>query len=431
MDLERALALLYRRNIHTVKLGLEPVRALLDELGRPQDSFLSIHVAGTNGKGSTCAMLASILNAAGLRTGLYTSPHLIRFNERINVSGEPISDEALGELLPAVENAAAAAAARTGERDVTFFEFTTALAFEHFRRRKVQVAVVETGMGGRLDATNVLEPLLCAITSIGLDHAEHLGETIEAIAAEKAGIIKPSRAVVVGDVSPEALAVIRETAARQGSEVLVARDAVTVSRKIQTLVGQRIKIETSDSHFGPLTLPLAGPHQLGNAAVVVAAIERLRDEFQLPIPHEAVSKGLEETRWPARFQAVSMDPPTIIDGAHNEEAARVLGRTLHDLSEGRPLALVFGFLREKNAPAFLRELASRVKVSWAVPVHNPRAMPLDEVISAARQCGLEPKPMNLKQAIREAQAWAREHGGIVCVTGSLYLAGEALQILRD
>lgn len=277
-SLAAALSSLYRRNMHAVKLGLQATEALLEELGNPQESFAALHIAGTNGKGSVCAMLDSTLRAAGYRTGLYTSPHLIRFNERIRVNGREISDDEIRELLETVDAAAARVVASGKSRDATFFEFTTAMAFLYFQRMKIQVAVLETGMGGRLDATNVVTPALSIITTIGLDHMAYLGNTIEKIAAEKAGIIKPGRPVVCGPLKPEALQVIRETAQSRGAPLTVAAEAVNVWRKQETFAGQRVKVESQDHHYGPLTLPLLGTHQLANCAVAVAALEILRDE---------------------------------------------------------------------------------------------------------------------------------------------------------
>ena len=419
------LARLYRRNLHTIRLGLEPTVALLEALGRPQDHFLALHVAGTNGKGSVAALLAAALQACGLRTGLYTSPHLVRFPERIRVNGEPIPDAALAALLDHVDAQAEAARPRIG-RDVTFFEFTTALAFTHFRQAGVQVAVIEVGMGGRLDATNVVDPLACAITSIGFDHMAYLGETIEQIAAEKAGIIKPGRAVVCGDLPPAALAVVRSRAAALGSPVIVAGEAVTVRRTRQSLAGQRLAIEGADTPYGPLLLPLLGAHQLGNVAVASALLEHIRDAFQLPIARMGVEQGFSQVRWPARFQVLEQEPPVVLDGAHNPQAARVLRATLDDLLPERPLALVFGFLGDKDGVGFLRELAGRTRRSWAVALEGERALPLDQVVAAGRMAGLDPTPAALERAVTDATTWARENGGAVCITGSLYLAGAEL-----
>lgn len=425
--LDQALRKLYRRNLHAVKLGLEETRALLEELGQPQDAFLSIHVAGTNGKGSVCAMLASVLQAAGYRTGLYTSPHLIRFNERVRVQGEPITDVELARQIELVEDALARRC-EGGMRDATFFEFTTALAFSHFCDQKVQVAVIETGMGGRLDATNVLTPVLSVITPIGLDHQQYLGNTVEAIAAEKAGIIKPGRPVVCAEMDGAAREVIRKTARARGSPFVPVAESVQVKRVRQTLVGQRISVETPDEAIGPIILPLLGTHQLANVATTVTALLTFRDTCSLPVAAEAIKRGLAAVPWPARLQVVEHEPPVLVDGAHNPPAAMALARALHEVAPKQPVGLVSSFLSDKDAAGFLRELAGGVRKLWLVPLSNERAMSMADMLAAARAARISAEPVaDLVAALVEAKAWAREQKGMVCVAGSLYLAGEALQ----
>jgi dihydrofolate synthase/folylpolyglutamate synthase len=425
--LDQALRKLYRRNLHAVKLGLEETRALLEELGQPQEAFLSIHVAGTNGKGSVCAMLASVLQTAGYRTGLYTSPHLIRFNERVRVQGEPITDVELARQIELVEDALARRC-EGGMRDATFFEFTTALAFSHFRDQKVQVAVIETGMGGRLDATNVLTPVLSVITPIGLDHQQYLGNTVEAIAGEKAGIIKPGHPVVVADMDAAAADVLRKTARARGSMVVPVRDTVQVRRIRQTLAGQRISVETPDEAIGPIILPLLGSHQLANVATTVTALLTFRDTCSLPVAAEAIKRGLAAVPWPARLQVVEHEPPVLVDGAHNPPAAVALARALHEVAPKQPVGLVSSFLADKDAVGFLRELAGGVRKLWLVPLANERAMSMADMLTAARVARISAEPVaDLVAALVEAKAWAREQKGLVCVAGSLYLAGEALQ----
>lgn len=425
--LDQALHKLYRRNLHAVKLGLEETRALLEELGQPQDAFLSIHVAGTNGKGSVCAMLAAVLQAAGYRTGLYTSPHLIRFSERVRVQGETISDVELARQIELVEDALARRC-ESGLRDATFFEFTTALAFSHFRDQKVQVAVIETGMGGRLDATNVLTPVVSVITPIGLDHQQYLGNTVEAIAAEKAGIIKSGCPVVCAEMDAAAREVIRKTARARGSAFVPVAESVQVKRVRQTLAGQRISVETPDEAIGPIILPLLGTHQLANVATVVTALLTFRDTCSVPVAAEAIKRGLAAVHWPARLQVVEHEPPVLVDGAHNPPAAVALARALHEVAPKQPVGLVSSFLSDKDAAGFLRELAGSVRKLWLVPLANERAMTMADMLTAARvaHVAAESTP-NLAAALSEAKAWARGQKGLVCVAGSLYLAGEALQ----
>jgi dihydrofolate synthase/folylpolyglutamate synthase len=424
--LQASLDLLFHRNLHAVKLGLETAAELLRDLGNPQDAMLAIHVAGTNGKGSVCAMIGSILRRAGLRTGLYTSPHLVRFNERVRVDGAEVGDAELAALLDATEAAAGRMRARTGGRDATFFEFTTALALEHFRRRGVRMAVLETGMGGRLDATNVVQPLVSVITSIALDHAPYLGETVAQIAFEKAGIIKPGRPVVCGDLPEDAAEVVARTARERGSPLHLARDLVRVARKRQTLDGQVVAIETGGGPLPPLTLPLLGPHQLANCALAVAVVDHVRESCGLSIPDEAIREGLAATDWPGRCHVVSRDPPVLLDGAHNPDAAAALRKALAELGGGRPLGLVVSFLADKDAAGFMKVFAGKAARCWAVQARSERAMPLGDIVAHAASCGIAAEPGTLPEALRAAAAWAAEHRGIVCVTGSLYLVGEAL-----
>lgn len=424
-ELQSALAKLYRRNLHTVKLGLEPVRALLVELGDPQDKFLCVHIAGTNGKGSVSTLIESILRAAGLRTGLYTSPHLVRFNERIKVNGADISDEKLAGLLDVVE-AAASAVRDAGERDPTFFEFTTALALEHFRRERVQVAVIETGMGGRLDATNVVTPMVSVITSIGFDHQQFLGDTLEQIAAEKAGIIKERRPVVVGALSDEALAVVGKVAKHHYAPVIVAADSVSVRRTSQDFRGQKVSIETSDETFGSVLLPLLGDHQLGNLAVAVAAVLALGREMKIPFDNDAFRGGIPAARWPGRCQVLSDSPPVILDGAHNPEAAEVLARTLRQLGKKMPWVGVAGFLSDKDVAGIIRPF-SFLKELWVVEPKSERAMPAHNAMEKMHGLPFHPHAAPLAPALADAKAWAAKNKGGVVIFGSLYLVGEVLE----
>ena len=425
--MDQQLQRLYRRNQHAVKLGLDETRALLDQLENPQDSFLAIHVAGTNGKGSVCAMLASVLQAAGFRTGLYTSPHLVRFNERVRVNGVAIPDADLVRQMEVVEDATQRRC-EGGLRDATFFEFTTALAFAHFRDQQVQVAVIETGMGGRLDATNVITPILSVITPVGLDHMQYLGHTVEAIAGEKAGIIKPGRPVVMAAMDPAAENVIRQVARERGAPLIPAAESVHVRRIRQTWAGQRIGVETSDEALKPVILPLLGSHQLANVATAVAALVAFRDACQVPITGEVMAKGLSVVRWPARLQVLEQDPPVVLDGAHNPAAARRLVEALHELAPKQPVALISSFLSDKDAVGVLRELAGPVKRLWLVPLTNERAMPVEDMKAAAQAAHLQSEVCpSLAEALAAARPWAREHQGLVCIAGSLYLAGEALK----
>jgi dihydrofolate synthase/folylpolyglutamate synthase len=425
-SLDEALVALFQRNLHVVKLDLGPIHALLTELGNPQEQFLSIHVAGTNGKGSVCALLDAALRGAGLAVGLYSSPHLIRFNERIRVGGAPITDKEIEELMPRVETAARKSMARPGGRDVTFFEFTTAMAFEYFRQKNVQVAVLETGMGGRLDATNVVTPLVSVITSIGLDHLPYLGGTLAAIAREKAGIIKFGRPVVCGELPAEAVDVVKQAARACKAPLTWAADVVTVQRRRQDWGGQRVAIQSQQAAYPAVNLPLLGRHQLGNCAVAVAAIEEAGEALGIDMEPGKLARGLSSVDWPARFQVLGRDPPVVLDGAHNPQAAETVVNTLHEIAPGRPVGLVVSFLSDKDARGFLSKFGGRAKKCWVVPLASDRAMAVEPILTAAAQAGFPAEASTVQEALRAARAWAAAEQGVVCITGSLHLAGDVL-----
>ena len=425
--LDLLLARLYRRNLHTIKLGLDAEVALLKELQDPHRAYLSIHVAGTNGKGSVCAMLASILQAAGLRVGLYTSPHLVRFNERIRVNGAMISDAELVAALDQVEEAALRIQQRDGLRDVTFFEFTTALAFHWFREQNVQVAVVETGMGGRLDATNVVTPVVSVITSIGLDHQAYLGNTLEQIAAEKAGIIKPGRPVIIGTLPQNARAVVEAAAHTAASRMCTAADGCMVTRIEETLeAGQLLRIESGMIRIDRVRCPLLGAHQRGNIAVAVATALTFADETALPVSADAIRAGLGAVHWPARMQVISRDPPLLVDGAHNPQAMQQLRVALEELRGTRPVGLIASFLADKDAAGCLSILAPLVQRCWLVERKGERGMTGQALRSAAASARLNAECLPLPEALQELRQWATRENGIGVIAGSLYLAGEAL-----
>lgn len=422
---ERELHRLFSRNLHVMKMDLEPMRALLHAMEQPQNRLLCVHVAGTNGKGSVCAMLASILQAQGYKTGLYTSPHLVRFNERMQVNGEPVRDAQWISLMHEVE-AAAATLPGFGCRDVTFFEFTTAMAFAHFARERVDVAVIETGMGGRLDATNVIVPALSIITSIGFDHMAYLGDTLEKIAGEKAGIIKRGRPVVVGDLPDEAMEVMTARARDENAPLRKAHEHVHASVKNMALDGQSVHIASEHEDYGTIRMKLSGLHQAKNAAVAVAASECLAHEVGVPIGVDAIKKGLANASWPARNQLLHDNPPFILDGAHNPEAANALAGWLKKVAGKRPVGLIAGFLSDKDPASFIAAFHGRIRNTWLVPIHSERAMPIDEVKRRLASVPHVDSCATLGDAVDAARRWSSEEGGIVVIAGSLYLAGEVL-----
>jgi dihydrofolate synthase/folylpolyglutamate synthase len=428
MNLSDQLQNLFARTAHDIKLGLETEQALLERLGKPHEATPCIHVAGTNGKGSVCAMIESVYRAAGYRTGLYTSPHLVRFNERIQVNGVPISDEDLVEVMQVVDEADRQNAAQPGGRLATFFEFTTALAFEYFRRRELDVVVLETGLGGRLDATNVVQPLAAVITPVSIEHTAWLGKTMESIAKEKAGIIKPGCPVILAPMDPKAREVIEQVAAERQSLIVHVEKYVGVRRIKQDEKGQKIQIESESALYRPLVLPLLGAHQLGNCATAVATLEYLNEASHLSWEEDSLKKGLETVKWPGRLQVIGGRPLTILDVAHNPAAAKVLAVSLKDLAGKRPLALVAGLLSDKDAHGFFQALAPLVKKAWLVPLPGDRNMPMSQLRQGAVEAGLKDiAESTITAAQKEAAEWAIANDGVVCIAGSLVLAGEILK----
>jgi len=368
-------------------------------------------------------MCEAVLRCAGYRVGRYTSPHLIAVNERILVHGQPVSDDAL-------ENAAREVDTAVCNVELTYFEYLTALAFVVFRNEGVKLAVIETGLGGRLDATNVVTPVVSVITRIGLDHCEWLGDSLEKIASEKAGIIKPGRSVICGAMPDEARAVVKEKATQQNAMFIDAEEAVSVTASKHALDGQTLKIATQEMTLPSLRLPLAGAFQAENVVTAVAALEAVT-QCGLPISETAFVQGLETVCWPGRFQLAVAEPPVIVDGAHNPDGARALVQSLKRCRVQSNIGLVAGFCGDKDSVSFLRTFAPVVKRAWAVAVPNPRSLSVEETASRMREAGIREiaTPATLDDALAQAQTWARETDGVVVVCGSLFLAGAVLRLL--
>jgi dihydrofolate synthase/folylpolyglutamate synthase len=377
------------------KLGR--TRALLDLAGAADRQLRVALIAGTKGKGSTCAMLASILGAAGARCGLYTKPHLQSYRERIRVDGVAISTQQFAEAIDRLRALAAALPSEAGEP--TTFEVTTALALDHFARQQCDIAVVEVGLGGRLDATNATDPELSVITSISYDHTAILGHTLDAIATEKAGILRRGRPALLAEQRPSALRALR-------------RNCRTVGACCQVVP--------------PLEreLPLAGAHQRQNAALAVAAARSLLPD----ISAAAVDVGLERVRWPGRFEVVGAAPPVVLDGAHNGASAVALAETLEVFAAGRNVTLVVGINRDKDARAVLKPLLRVAHRVWATRASDsPRALPTDDLARLCRRLGADTyTASDVGTALRAARTGAP---GVLCVTGSLLLVGQARDAL--
>ncbi len=384
-----------------MRFGLERMERAVAALGRPDRDLRVLHVAGTNGKGSTCAMAAEALRLAGHRVGLYTSPHRVSFAERIQVDGRPIADDLLAERIDEVRRACPWHDRGDESERLTYFEFATLLALVHFARERVGAAVLEVGLGGRFDATNVVVPRVAAVSRIGLDHVQLLGDTLAAIAREKAGIFKPGvPAVVAAAQAPEAMAALREEAVRRGSPLSVA----------------------PASWDGPVAL--RGPHQRGNAALAAAALRRL-DAGGVPVPEEAIAAGIAGARWPGRLEEVA---GVLLDGAHNPDGAAALAAALPILHPGRPVELVFGVLADKDHRGMLEALAPAVRRFHLVAPPSPRARPPATYRALADSLRGADEHAGCAEAIACARA-AAGRDGVVCVAGSLYLVGQARRLL--
>ena len=409
-----------------MKPGLEKTRLLLERLGNPQLSLACIHIAGTNGKGSVAALCDSVLVEAGYPCGRYTSPHLNSINERFRVNGLPVSDD---KLVEGASRVCEAIRALENESDVTvtFFEAMTVLAFCIFNDAGIRLAAVETGLGGRLDATNVVDPLVSVITRVGLDHCEWLGNSLEEIAAEKAGIIKPGRPVVLAGNREEVVSVVSGRAAACGSPLFMAEAMVSITRISGDLNSQTVKISTEQRDLPKIAVPLSAKYQLENIAAALCALELLHG-MGVEISDGAFVRGLAKVGWKGRFQKVSDSPVVILDGAHNPDAAAALFQSLKQCSLKENLFLVAGFCGEKNAIEFLKRLQPAVRAGFAVKVDNPRALPAGDVAVLMSSAGIREvsEEASVTEALEKAVGSAAGEGGAVLVTGSLFLVAEAL-----
>ncbi|MGI5870065.1 MAG: bifunctional folylpolyglutamate synthase/dihydrofolate synthase [Kiritimatiellia bacterium] len=430
MKNQKRIERIFARRAFGIKPGLETTLALLERLDHPERGLAVVHIAGTNGKGSVAALIASVLTAAGFKSGLYTSPHLVRLNERFKIDGVEVPDDELHPLLEEVETAALRVEL-DGGAPPTFFECMTALALLWFSRQGVHIATVETGMGGRLDATNVLRPLVSVITRIGLDHTVFLGDTLEKIALEKAGIVKFAAPVVCGAMPDEALAAIAATAKTRGSRLVRADETVSVRRLSGDLHVQRLAVASAEEDYGAVPLALAASYQVENVATAVAAIEAAGEALSFPFDRKTVARGLASAEWPGRFQCVGGQPDVLVDGAHNPDGAAALVRALRDAGCGRRLRFVAGQCSDKDAEGFFRVIAPVCGRVWTVPLSNPRSTAPEALAAVARRHGLEAVPCaSLEEGLASAKADALAAGETVVVCGSLFLVGEALEAIR-
>jgi len=407
-----------------IKLGLDNIKEFLGRLGNPERGFRSVHVAGTNGKGSVCAMTAEILKAHGLRVGLYTSPHLVDFGERISVGGHQISKGDVVRLGLELKAVMEAMASESREKQLTFFEFTTGLAFKFFEEQKADIVVAEVGMGGRLDATNVLVPEISVITRIGFEHTNYLGGTIREITREKAGIIKEGVGVVTCERRPEALAVIEGVCARSGSSLTQAgRDFLATSVR-QMLDGTEFDYEGERTIRG-LRTSLLGGYQAENAATAIAALERLEAQ-DLRVTDDDIRRGLSSVRWPGRIDVVSRQPLMILDGSHNPDGVATAVNVLDTLGL-TPLTFVIGCMDDKDAKGIVRTLAPLASKMIVTQASYKRALPAEVLMAIVEEEFSGEKEMHSDSKLAFEAGFNDIAGKGLCMIGSFYVVGEALK----
>ena len=420
MEYQDTLDWLYGLEVMGIKLGLSNITELLSRLGDPQEEFRSVHVAGTNGKGSVCAIISSILRAQGYRTGLYTSPHMVDFRERVQLDGTPIPKKQLCRLALEVRGQVQDICLVHPEQCPTFFEVTTALAFLHFAEMGAEMAVVEVGMGGRLDATNVILPECSVITRIGLEHTQYLGESLGAIASEKAGIIKEGIPVVVAEDGPEALEVIRSRASQLHAPFKLVREGVDFRLVSSTLEGTKVRL----CHMGSeVTLPLLGTYQASNAATAYAAVEALRRKG-MALSDESVRTGMGMVHWPGRLDLVRRSPNLILDATHTPQGAETVAQDLRRLVPGR-IILVMGVLKDKDLEGVVGPFARIAVKGFATAPLTARAFTAEQVRLALSKHLSE---VEARPSVVEGLCAALEMAGpgdTVLVTGSVYTVGEA------
>ena len=421
---QQAVDYMYRLQWYGQKLGLQNISSFLKTLNDPHKEFHTLHVAGTNGKGSTAAMVAAILQAQGYRVGLYTSPHLISFTERIRINGKSISTDSVTELTQGLLSCV------PSNQKITFFEFTTAMAFLYFFKMKVDLAVVEVGLGGRLDATNVIHPLGSIITNISYDHEEHLGKSLSAIAFEKAGIVKPGVPTVTAAVGRDVIDTLSKECEARGSSLYQIGKDFSIEEETPssfTYSGRRFR-------WSDLSLNLLGRHQLRNAACALAALEVL-SEMGIDVSEESVREGLRTLQWEGRLEIIEIPsgPRIYLDGAHNPAGSRVLREFLIEdrtNADGK-LILVMGIMKEKNIAAMFRELLPLAHTVILTRADYHRAASLNELEAAAQPFAIHTSSCDrISEAIDRAQSIAGPND-CICVTGSLFTVGEARAILRN
>jgi dihydrofolate synthase/folylpolyglutamate synthase len=433
MSYRAAIDYLFGLQKHGIKLGLDKTREVLSLVGNPHKQLRCVHVAGTNGKGSVSAMIASVLRAHGFRVGLFTSPHLVSFTERIRVDEREITESEVADLTDEIRGKIDKT---DKELNPTFFEVVTAIAFVYFVRQGVDWVVIETGMGGRLDATNVIAPDVSVITSISYDHREFLGESLSEIAGEKAGIIKEGIPVVSAPQLPEAAEVIANAAREKAAQLFVYGEDFTGTIESSGMEGTRFNYSDGSVRMEGLFTPLAGEYQVMNAALAIKAVSVALKSSEA-INSEVIKTGLAATRWRGRLELVSAHPPIIVDGAHNAAAAAALAGFIKKYLAGRKIILVLGIMADKEIGNILNALLPVVTETIFTSPAYSRAESPHRLVNLARLAGFKNVrgTSTVRDAIAEAKECQASHSdgnpAVIIITGSFYTAGEALESLGE
>ncbi len=430
MDYEEAIEYLYNLKIYGMSLGLERIEQLLRVLGSPHRNIKAIHVAGTNGKGSVCAMLSSILHSAGSKVGLFTSPHLLSFEERIRVNGLPVPRDKLCSLVEKIKPIAEEMVEGGKFEHPTFFEMATAMAFKHFGDENVDHAVLEVGLGGRLDATNVVTPLVSVITTIALDHMHVLGTSLEEVAREKAGIIKPGVPVVTGVEDDAILKLIRKICEERNCKIYTSNERGAYHLRESNIDGQVFDLDLKGFGHGykDLKINLLGRHQLKNALIAALTLGVLKDKGVITQEND-LREGFERTRWPGRLEIVQKNPTIILDCAHNPAGMKALRQALNELFGDKKLTLIIGIMRDKDIPGIIKEITSGANnIIVTKPTFERAAEPEIIESEAKRYCC----DVLVIDKVADAVSYAVKNAsvdGVICITGSIFNVGEAMEAL--
>jgi dihydrofolate synthase/folylpolyglutamate synthase len=423
MNYEETLSYLYDLERFGIKLDLSNITSILRRLGNPHQSFPSVHIAGTNGKGSVAAMLHSILYQAGYRVGMYTSPHLVDFRERIKVGPEFVDQDFVVDLVLKLKD-------DIDQRGYTFFEVTTAMAFEHFARKQVDLGVVETGLGGRLDATNMITPLVSIITNIGKEHTQQLGDVIAQIATEKAGIVKRAVPTITAVSQPEALDAIRVVCAQRKSEFIRVQNGSVYSVLDSSIHGSRFNFSSNSFEYRNLELNLAGEHQLQNALTALTTIQELVG-LGWKVDEPAIRKGLKQVNWRARLEVFGKEPRVLLDVAHNPRGMQTLVEALEQLFPERKVIFVFGVMGDKDYRSMLETISRKARLVVLTKPDYKRAVDPEVLREVIMPSGI---PCRIVPQVEQAYHSALEQAcpdDVVCITGSHFTVGELLGSLES